>query len=281
MITINRRVINEYFSEGAVDGNLLCLDSPFLDAVRSYIEHGGLSRNCIVPNMTKWRRMIKYASSGDEPYLLMSDIRIVPGQWSDAMQVLPNSKYKKYSFSVIFYDGSTKQDSPKLSHKVLKEVKPKDDILETFKKRLFMNGGYLCIALSRRNVDDEALPALFDNVQEFVQNAANKYGYIARQCALGVHVNKQIYVDFQIFIKSETPKQTKRRKRREREYGCNGFGVEQKYDGESDLSDLSEKSDDDDDDESELNQQTTTDDEEEDSQEIINKYKDNDDDDDD
>eukprot|EP01084_Bolivina_argentea_P041468 76538_1 len=41
--------------EGALDGNCLCLDTPFLDATRSYIENGGLARNCIVPNIIKWR----------------------------------------------------------------------------------------------------------------------------------------------------------------------------------------------------------------------------------
>merc|ERR1712190_533496 len=103
-----------------------------------------------------------------------SDIRIVPGQWCDVMSVLPNSKFKKYSFSVIFYDGSTKQSSPKIAHKVLKEVKPKDDILETFKRRLYMNGAFCSIALSRRNVNNDSLPALFDDVEKFVKNAANK-----------------------------------------------------------------------------------------------------------
>eukprot|EP01083_Nonionella_stella_P123967 373911_1 len=194
-----KRIFNR---EGAVDGKCLCLDTPFLDAIRSYIEHGGLARDCITPNIVKWRRMIKYAAAGDDPYLLMSEVRIVNGQWPDAMDALPNSHFKKYSFSVVFYDGSVKQDSPKIAHKVIKDIKPKDDILETFKKRLYMNGAYLCIALSRRNVNDESLPRLFDNVQEFVQRAADKYGYVARKTAMGVHVNKQIYVDFQMFIKS-------------------------------------------------------------------------------
>ena len=65
--------------EGAVDGKCLSLDTPFLDATRSYIEHGGLARDCIAVSMVKWRRMIKMAASGDEPYLLMSEIRIANG----------------------------------------------------------------------------------------------------------------------------------------------------------------------------------------------------------
>eukprot|EP01084_Bolivina_argentea_P022196 41266_1 len=243
-----RRIFNR---EGAIDGNCLCLDTPFLDAIRSYIQHGGDSKNTICPNVIKWRRMIKYASSGDEPYLLMSDIRIVNGQWSDVINALPNTKFKKYSFSIIFYDGSTKQSSPKISHKVIKEIKPKEDIINTFKKKLYMNGSYLSIALSRRNVSDQSLPILFDNVQEFVKNAGNKYGYIARQIALGVHINKQIYVDFQIFLKSNI----RNKQRRNRKSIDND---DTKYD-DSDLSQLSDQDDDDDteEDESDLNQQTT------------------------
>lgn len=117
------------------------------------------------------------------------------------MGALPNSKFKRYSFSVIYYDGSTKQDSPKLAHKIMKPIKPKDDIAEVFRRRLFMNGGFICIALSRRNVSDESLPQLFDNVAEFVQRVADQHGYVARRCALGVYEGKCIYVDFQIFIK--------------------------------------------------------------------------------
>eukprot|EP01084_Bolivina_argentea_P111717 199277_1 len=150
--------------------------------------------------------MIKYAASGDHPYLLMGDIRIPNCQWCDVMNALPNSKYKSYSFSVIFYDGSCKIDSPKISHKILKAVKPKDDITETFKRKLFMNGAYLSIALSRRTVSDESLPTLFDNVEEFVFRAAQRYQYIARRVALGVHIDKQIYVDFQIFVKASRKK---------------------------------------------------------------------------
>ena len=36
--------------EGAVDGNCLCLDTPFLDAIRSYIEHGMLYNFYIINN---------------------------------------------------------------------------------------------------------------------------------------------------------------------------------------------------------------------------------------
>eukprot|EP00483_Globobulimina_turgida_P000747 UN00747 len=151
------------------------------------------------------------------------------------MDALPNTKFKKYSFSVIFYDGSTKQSSPKISHKVMREIRPEDDIVETFKKRLYMNASYLCIALSRRNVSDESLPTLFDNVQDFVKNAANKYGYIARQIALGVHINKQIYVDFQIFVKSNMAKARRRRKSVD-------IDEDRKYeDSDEDLSELSDE----------------------------------------
>ncbi len=43
-----RRIFNR---EGAIDGNCLCLDTPFLDAIRSYISHGGDSKNTICPNI--------------------------------------------------------------------------------------------------------------------------------------------------------------------------------------------------------------------------------------
>ena len=277
--------------EGAIDGNCLCLDTPFLDAIRSYIEHGGLARNCITPNIVKWRRMVKYAASGDDPYLLMSDIRIVNGQWSDCIKALPNSKFKKYSFSVIFYDGSTKQDSPKISHKIIKQIKPKDDIIETFKRRLYMNGAYICIALSRRSVSDDSLPTLFDNVENFVKNASNKYGYIARRVALGVHINKQIYVDFQVFVKStRAPRKrrafSKNKKSKNRKSIDNGhYNYDEKYDDYQDdddddddeeEEDLSELSDDDDDeeDESDLNQQSSSEqDEDEDPSFYKNTHK--------
>jgi len=231
--------------EGAVDGNCLCLDTPFLDAVRSYLEHGGLGRNCIVPNVIKWRRMIKFAASGDDPYLLMEQVRIVPGQWCDALRALPNNRFKKYSFSVVFYDGTTKQDSPKIAHKVIKAVKPKEDIVETFKRRLYMNGGYLCIALSRRNVNDDSLSTLFDNVERFVKSAASKYGYVARRVALGVHINKQIYVDFQVFVKTTAAAAVTHQARN----GGGGGDVDQKEDDDlSELSDEQPEEDDDDDD---------------------------------
>lgn len=50
-------------------------------------------------------------------------------------------------------------------------------------------------------MSDESLPQLFDNVADFVQRVADQHGYVARRCALGVHIGKQIYVDFQIFVK--------------------------------------------------------------------------------
>merc|ERR1719195_2230091 len=83
----------------------------------------------------------------------------------------------------------------------MKPIKPRDDIAEVFRRRLFMNGGFMSIALSRRNVSDESLPQLFDNVAEFVLRIADQHGYVARRCALGCHAGKSIYVDFQIFVK--------------------------------------------------------------------------------
>merc|ERR1719229_199942 len=77
-----KRIFNR---DGAITGNCLCLDTPFLDAIRSYIEHGGQSKNTLIPNIIKWRRMIKYAASGDEPYLLMENCKIVNGQWADVI----------------------------------------------------------------------------------------------------------------------------------------------------------------------------------------------------
>lgn len=213
--------------EGAVDGKCLSLDTPQLDATRSYIEHGGLARDAIAVSMVKWRKMVKMAASGDEPYLLMSEIRIANGQWCDVMNALPNSNFKRYSFSVVFYDGSNKQDSPKLAHKIMKPIKPKDDIAEVFRKRLFMNGAFICIALSRRNVSDESLPQLFDNVAEFVKRVADQNGYVARRCALGVHIGKQIYVDFQVFIKCG-----KRRRSRRLDYEVDSKDNDDEYEDE-------------------------------------------------
>ena len=107
-----------------------------------------------------------------------------------------------------------------------------------------MNASYLCIALSRRNVTDESLPTLFDNVENFVKIAASKYGYVARRLALGVHINKQIYVDFQIFVKAAPQKRRVYRKSKGRR---NGYNDEYKYDDE-----YEDDEDDDDDDLSEL-----------------------------
>ena len=157
------------------------------------------------------------------------------------MGALPNSNFKRYSFSVIYYDGSTKQDSPKLAHKIMKPIKPKDDIAEVFRRRLFMNGGFICIALSRRNVSDESLPQLFDNVAEFVQRVADQHGYVARRCALGVHVNKCIYVDFQIFIKCG------RRSGRRKRLSMDADSKENDEDGNEYADEYLDESDDDDD----------------------------------
>jgi len=229
--------------EGATAGNCLVLDTPFLDATRSFLEHGGMARHCVCPNIVKWRRMVKYAASADEPYLGMAAMRIVNGQWADCLRALPNSNFKRFSFSVVFYDGSTKQDSPKIAHKVLKPVKPKDDIAATFQKRLFMNGAYICIALSRRNVSDESLPTLFDNVEEFVKRAADANGYAARRCALGVHINKQIYVDFQVFIKTNIRRASRQRKGAKRKKAGKRKSEEMKYDGQEETSSAEEEED--------------------------------------
>merc|ERR1712176_250545 len=112
-----------------------------------------------------------------------------------------------------------------------------------------MNGGFMSIALSRRNVSDESLPQLFDNVADFVLNVAEQYGYVARRCALGCHEGKAIYVDFQIFVKCPRRKRSVRLSTemdsKENEY------EDEEYDEEEYENDDGEDDDDDDDDETE------------------------------
>ena len=189
--------------EGAVDGNLLCLDTPNLDCARSFIEHGGYAKDIIVPNIVKYRKMIKNSSAGDEPYLLMSEIKIANTQWSELVKyALPNNKFKKYSFSLIYYDGTTKISSPKIAHKIIHPIKPKNDIELVFKKKLLMNNSYLIVALSSRGIKDDKIPFVFDNVESYVQKIAFKMGYIARKVSMGIHKNKMLYCDFQIFVRT-------------------------------------------------------------------------------
>ena len=67
-----------------------------------------------------------------------------------------------------------------------------------------MNGAYLVITLSRKGVDDVQLAYLFDNVREFVSNAANKFGYNIKRVAFGIYKNAMIYCDFQVWLKPKS-----------------------------------------------------------------------------
>lgn len=171
---------------------------------RSFIAHGGYARKVIVPNFSDWRRMIKVCSEGEEDFLLMGDVRIVNGQWTDVMSVLPNNRCRAHSFSCVYYDGTVEINENKIKHKVIKEVHPKQDIALVFEKHILMNGAYLVITLSRRGVDDNDLASLFDNVNEFVANAADKFGYNVKRVALGIYRDHMIYCDFQVWIKPKS-----------------------------------------------------------------------------
>ncbi|ETO26844.1 nucleolar RNA-binding protein, partial [Reticulomyxa filosa] len=167
--------------DGCTGGNLLVQDSQFMDAVRCFIENGGLPRKVVLPNIVKWRHMLQSAARGDEPYNLFEEVRIVDAQWLECCMCLPNSKFPKYSFSCVYYDATIKIDSEKLSHKALRVVQPKQDIAAVFERQIIMNDKgfflfYLCVCVYvlLKDVKDSALHALVTNIHKYVDSVAKK-----------------------------------------------------------------------------------------------------------
>jgi hypothetical protein len=185
--------------DGCTAGNLLVQDTQFMDAVRCFMENGGLSRKVILPNIVKWRHMLQSAAGGDEPYNLFEDVRIVDAQWVECCMCLPNSVFPKYSFSCVYYDATVKIDSEKLSHKALRVVQPKEDIAKVFERQIIMNGGYFIIAVSRKGVEDDGLHALVNNIHKHVHVSAKEHGYKVKRIAMGIHNEQMVFVDFRVF----------------------------------------------------------------------------------
>jgi hypothetical protein len=183
----------------AVTGNFLAQDTQFMDAIRAWIDNGGLARRAIVPNVVKWRHMIKSAAAGDDPYLLFEDVRIVGSQWIECLDGLPNSKFKPYSFSCVYYNATVRIDSAKLAHKAMHVVKPKADIAKVFERQILMNGAYFVVAVSRKDVSDDKLHVLLNNLERFVNKVAKTHAYKTKRIAMGIHYENMLFMDFRVY----------------------------------------------------------------------------------